>query len=137
MQIDEEKLYQPYNEPDRLWTGGKAKKELHKITSVSKKDIKSWVAKQALWKVHITPPKQIHHPHYDVTKPNEQRQIDVLYMPHNASEGNMYKYILKGIDVGSRYTFGRLVKTKTPTELTFFLEAVYKRSGLLKYPRVT
>ena len=30
----EEKLYQAYYEPDRLWTGGKAIKELHKITSM-------------------------------------------------------------------------------------------------------
>ena len=39
-----------------VWTGGKAIKELHKITSMSKKDIKSWLAKQALWQVHIPPP---------------------------------------------------------------------------------
>ena len=49
MKIDEEKLYQAYYEPDCLWTGGKAIKELHKITSMSKKDVKSWLAKQALW----------------------------------------------------------------------------------------
>ena len=90
MKIDEEKLYQAYYEPDRLWTGGKAIKELHKITSMSKKDIKSWLAKQALWQVHIPPPKEIHHPHYDVTKPNEQHQFDLLYMPHNLFEGNTY-----------------------------------------------
>ena len=42
---EEDKLYQAYYDPDRLWTGGKAIKELHKITSVSKKDIKSWLAK--------------------------------------------------------------------------------------------
>ena len=99
MKIDEEKLYQAYYEPDRLWTGGKAIKELHKITSMSKKDIKSWLAKQALWQVHIPPPKEINHPHYDVTKPNEQHQFDLLYMPHNVFEGNTYKYILTSIDV--------------------------------------
>ena len=44
----EEKLYQAYYEPDRLWTGGKAIKELHKITSMPKKDIKSSLVKQAL-----------------------------------------------------------------------------------------
>ena len=38
---EKEKLYQAYCEPDRLWTGGKAVKEIHKITSMSKKDIKS------------------------------------------------------------------------------------------------
>ena len=36
MKIDEEKLYQAYYEPDRLWTGGKAIKELHKITPMPK-----------------------------------------------------------------------------------------------------
>ena len=55
---DEEKLYKAYYHPDRLWTGNTAIKELHKITSISKKkDIKSWLDKQALWQVHIPPPK--------------------------------------------------------------------------------
>ena len=34
---DEEKLYQAYYQPDRLWTGNKAIKELHNLTSMSKK----------------------------------------------------------------------------------------------------
>ena len=99
----EEKLYQGYYEPDRLWNGGKAIKELHKIMSMSKKDIKSWLAKQALWQVHIPPPKEINHPHYDVTKPNEQHQFDVVYMPHDRFKGHTHKYILTGIDVASIY----------------------------------
>ena len=45
---DEEKLYQAYCQPDRFWIGGKAIKELHKITSMSRKDIRSWLALQAL-----------------------------------------------------------------------------------------
>ena len=44
----EEKLSQAYYQPDRLWTGNKAINELHKITSIPKKDIKSWLARQAL-----------------------------------------------------------------------------------------
>ena len=64
----------------------------HKLTSMSKKDIKSWLAKQALWQVHIPSPKEIRHPHYDVTKPNEQHQFHLLYMPHNIFQGNTYKY---------------------------------------------
>ena len=132
---DEEKLYQAYYEPDRLWTGGKAIKELHKITSMSKKDIKSWLAKQALWQVHIPPSKEINHPHDDVTKPNEQAQVDVLYMLHNVFEGKTYKYILTGIDVASSDKFVRPLKTKKSTELAFVLESVYKKGGVLKYPR--
>ena len=42
---DEEKLYQAYYQPDRLWTGGKAVKELHKITSMSKKRYQIMVSK--------------------------------------------------------------------------------------------
>ena len=61
------KLYQVYSQPERLWTGGKAIKELHKITSMSRKDIRSWLAKQALWQVHIPHPKEIHNSHYDMT----------------------------------------------------------------------
>ena len=135
MKIDEDKLYQAYYEPDRLWTGGKAIKELHKITSMSKKDIKSWLAKQALWQVHIPPPKEIHHPHYDVTKPNEQHQFDLLYMPHNLSKRNTYKYILTGIDVASRYKVARPLRTKKSSEVTFVLEAIYKKDGVFKYPK--
>ena len=99
---DKEKLYgAAYYQPDPLWTCGKTVKQLDKITSLSKKDVKSRFAKQALWQVHIPSPKEIHHPHYDVTKPNEQHQFDLLYMPHNLFEGNTYKYILSGIDIRS------------------------------------
>ena len=45
---DKKKLYQAYYQPDHLWTGGKAIKELHKIMSMSRKYIESWLAKQAL-----------------------------------------------------------------------------------------
>ena len=109
---DEEKLYRAYYQTDRLWTGGKAIKELHKITSMSRKDIRSCLAKQTLSQVHISPLKEINDPHYNVTKPNEQHQFDLLYMPHNVFEGNTYRYILTGIDVVSRYNVARPLRTK-------------------------
>ena len=134
--IDEEKLYGTYYQPDRLWTGGKAIKELHKIKSMSRKDIRSWLAKHTLWQVHIPPAKEINHPHYDVTKPNQQHQFDLLYMPHNVSEGNMYKYILTGINVVSRYKVARPFRTKKLSEVAFVLKAIYKKGGVFKYPKV-
>ena len=122
-----DKLHQEYYQSDRLWTGNKAIKELQKITSMSKKDIKSWLAKQAVWKVYIPSPKEIHHPHYDVTKPNEQHQFNLLYMPHNFFEGNTYKYILTGIGVTSRYKVARPLRTKKLSKVAFVLEAIYKK----------
>ena len=100
-----------------------------------KKYVKSWLAKQALWQVHIPPPKEIHHPHYDVTKPNEQHQFNLLDMPHNLFEGNTYKYILSGIDVASRYKVARPLRTKKASKVVFMLETVYKNGGLFKYAK--
>ena len=102
---------------------------------MSKKDIKSWLTKQALWQVHISPPKEINHPHYDVTKPNEQHQFDLLYMPHNLFERNTYKYILTGIDIASRYKVASPLRTKKSSEVAFVLEAIYKMGGVFKYPK--
>ena len=42
MKVD--KLYQAYYQPCSPWTGAKPIKALHKITSMSKKDIKSWLS---------------------------------------------------------------------------------------------
>ena len=53
-----DKIYQGYYQPDHLWTGNKSIKKLHKITSMSKKDIKSWLAKQALLASLYTTPKR-------------------------------------------------------------------------------
>ena len=133
---DEEKLSQAYYQPDRLWTDNKAIKWLHKITSMPKKYIKSWLAKQALWQVHIPLPKEINHPHYDMTEPNEQHLFDILYIPHNLFEGNTYKYILTGINVASRYKVARARKTNKSSEVGFALEAIYKKGGVFKYPKV-
>ena len=102
---------------------------------MSKKDIKSWLAKQALWQVHIPPPKEIYHPHYEVTKPNQQHRFYLLYMPYKLFEGNTYKYILTGIDVPSRHKLARTLKTKKSSEVAFVLEAIYKKGSVFKYPK--
>ena len=54
-------------------------------------------------------------------------------MPHNAFEGNTYKYILTRIDVASRY---KVARTKTLSEVAFVLESIYNKGGVFKYPKV-
>ena len=133
---EEEKLNQVYYQPDHLWIGRKIIRQLEKIISMLRKDIRSWLAKQALWQVHMPTPKEINHPQYDVTKPNEQHQFDLLYMPHNLFEGNTYKYILTGVDVGSRYKVARPLRTMKASEVAFVLEAIYKKGDVFIYPKV-
>ena len=135
MKIYEEKLYQAYYEPDRLLTGGKSIKELHKITSILTKAIKSWLAKQALWRVCIPRPKEIHHLHYDVIKRNKQHQFYLFYMPLNLFKGNTYKYILTSIDVASRHKVVWPLKNKKSSKVAFGLKEIYKKGGAFKYPK--
>ena len=101
-----------------------------------KKIVKSWLAKQAFWQVHIPPQKEIHHPHYDLTKPIEQHQFDFSYMPHKFFEENTYKYVLTGIDVASIYKVARPLRTKKSSKVAFVLEAIYKKGGVFKYPKI-
>ena len=56
-------------------------------------------------------------------------------MPHNLFEGNMYKYILTGADVASRYKVKRPLRTKKSSEVASVLKAIYKKSGVFKYPK--
>ena len=93
------------------------------------------LAKQALWQAHIPPQKEINHLHYDLTRPNEQHQFDILYMPHNLFGGNTYKHILTDINVVSRYKVARPLKTKKQSEVAFVLEAIYKKGCVFKYPK--
>ena len=37
--------------------------------------------KQTRWEIYILLPKEINHLHYEVTKPNEQHQFHLLYLP--------------------------------------------------------
>ena len=70
-----------------------------------------------------------------MTKPNEQHQFDLLYMPHNLFEGNTQKYILTGIDVASRYKVTRPLRTKKSSEFAFVLEVIYKKGRVFKCPK--
>ena len=132
----DEKFAEVYYKPEHLWTGNKAIRKLHKETGLSKKDAKSWLGRQAFWQVHIPSPKSINHPHYEITKPNKMHQFDILYVPSNVVYGTEYKYILTGIDVASRYKVARALRSKKADEVAFVLEAVYKKGGDFKYPKI-
>ena len=67
----DEKLKEVWNQIDREWTGSKAFKQLHKITPIPKKYVKSLLEKQAFCQVRAPPPKEIKKTHHGVTKPNE------------------------------------------------------------------
>ena len=57
-------------------------------------------------------------------------------MPHSIFEGNTCKYILTCVDVASRYKVARALRTKKASEVSFVLEAIYKKGGVFKCPKV-
>ena len=113
--------------------GRKAIKLLQKESGEPLKVVKEWLAKQALWQVHLPYPKRIDHPHYYVTEVNKIHQADLLYLPHDKVYQNKYKYTLNVIDVASQYKASRPLKTKNASEVADAFKDIYKR-GALKYP---
>ena len=47
-----------------------------------------------------------------------------------------HKYILTGINVASRYKVAKPLRTKKSSEAAFVLEAICKKGGVFKYPKV-
>ena len=131
--MNDKRLSEIYYDPENLWTGRKAIKLLQKAIGLPPKQVKQWLAKQALWQVHVPPPKRIDHPHYYVKEVNKIHQADLLYLPHDRVYQNTYKYTLNVIDVASRYKASRPLKTKKASEVAEMLEDIYKK-GPLKYP---
>ena len=83
-----------YNQPNHLSKGQKAVKKLQELSGEKPKAFKQWLSRQAFWQVHLSAPKRISRPHYQVTIPNEMHQLDLLYMPSDTLYGSKYKYIL-------------------------------------------
>ena len=54
----EQQLSEVYYKPKNIWKGSRAISKLHKLTEISRKNVKEWIAKQALWQVHLPVPKQ-------------------------------------------------------------------------------
>ena len=132
--MTDEQMQKIFYQPENLWIGRKAITELRKATGLPAKKVKIWLAKQALWQVHIPPPKRIDHPHYYVTEVNKMHQADLMYLPHDKVYQNTYKYTLNVIDVASRYKASRALKTKKASEVAEMFKDVYKK-GPLRYPK--
>ena len=83
-----------------------------------------------------TLPKTISYPLYQLTKPNEQDQFDLLYVLQTVFEENTYKHVLTDVDVASRYKVARSLRTTKSGKVVIVMGAIYKKSGVFKYQKV-
>ena len=58
-------------------------------------------------------------------------------MPHDKFQGSVYKYILTGVDVASRYKVAKPLRTKKASDVAFLLKNIYEsKDNPLKWPEV-
>ena len=125
--LEMNKLPDSYYQPNHLWKGQKAIKKLKELSEEKPKVVKQWLSKQAIFQVHLPPPKRVDRPHYEVTIPNKMCQFDLLYMPTaNTLYRNKYKHILSGIDVASRYNVARPLRTKQVKDVADMITDICK-----------
>ena len=115
--------------------GQKAIKKLKELSIEKPAVIKKWLFQQAIWQVHLPPPKHVNRPDYEVMIPNQMHQFDLPYMPSNTLYGNKYKYVLSGIDVAYRYKVPRPLRIKQVKDVTEMITDIY-RVGALTYPKI-
>ena len=130
-----DKLANIYYQLGHLWKGQKATKKLQELSKEKLNVVKQWLLKQAIWKVHLQPPKHVDRPHYEVTIPNQMHQFNLLYMHSDTLYGTKYKYILSAIDVASSYKFAKPMRTKQAADIADMIVDNYK-VGPLTYPKV-
>ena len=119
-----------YYSPKGYWKGVSAINKLAEAAKVSPKEAKDWLKKQAIWQIYLPAPRYIPRQKFDISKPNETHQADLLFLPHDKVRRKTYKYALTVVDVASRYKEAEPLSTKDSTEVANALQRIYKRSPL-------
>ena len=122
-----------YDNKHTLWTGQEAIDRLYeflitqgKNTKTAKTAARKFLAKQAIWQIHLPPPKKVQHPHYQVYEPNKLGMVDLVSMPGDKLYGNKYKHMLVYVDVASGFLVIRPLRNKTAKDTAFAMKDILK-----------
>jgi uncharacterized protein YoxC len=108
---------------DKLY---KIMKEKYPDKAISRRQIAEWLATQEV--------NQLYHPSKgkpkniksSITTPNTILAIDLVNM--EKFQVNGFKYLLNGIDMGSRFVYSQAMKNKTDTEVLKAFKKIYTQS---------
>lgn len=70
-----------------------------------------------MWQIHLPAPRRIPRPKFNVGKPKEVHQVDLIFLPENEHRGKIYKYALTVMDVASRYKEAEPLMSKRSEEV--------------------
>jgi len=124
-----------YYSPKGYWKGIAAIKNLAAAAKVSEDVSRAWLKKQAIWQIYLPAPRYIPRPKFDISRPNEVHQADLLFLPHDKVKRKTYKYALTVVDVASRFKEAEPITSKESAEVASALSRIYRR-GPLKWPKL-
>ena len=87
------KFEQIYYSNDGYRRGKTAIQKLSKASGSTKEEAEKWLMRQPLYQIYLPPPKYIPRPNASMSlqaKPNDIHQADILYLPHDKYEKNIY-----------------------------------------------
>ena len=127
------KLSAIYYSPRGYWKGLTGIKKL--AAKATEQQAKDWLQKQAIWQIYLPAPRHIPRPKVDVAVPNQVRQAELLFLPHDRVRRKTFRNALTVVDVASRYKVAKPLTSKTAAEVADDLARIYKRSPL-RWPKL-
>ena len=132
----DEKFKRIYYSDNGYWRGKSAIQKLSRASGSTKEEAEKWLMKQPLYQIYLPAPKYIPRPNaiMSFAKPNDIRQANILYLPHDRYEKKVYKYPLNIVDVASRYKGAYQLATKNSKEIAQAFQWIYENTPLT-YPK--
>ena len=124
---------QIYYSDDGYWRGKSSMQKLSKATGSTKEEAERWLMKQPLYQIYLPASKYIPRPNASMSlsaKPNDIRQADILYLPHDKFKNKTYKYALNIVDVASRYKRSYQLATENSKEVAQAFQWIYENTPL-------
>ena len=102
--------------------------KLADATQVEPQNVQKWLSQQWTYTLHKPIRKNFQRRKYVARGINEQWQADLVEMQHHSRENHGMRYILFVIDIFSRYTYARPLKTKSGPDVALALESIINES---------
>lgn len=103
--------------------------KLADATNIHPKNVQKWLSKQWTYTLHKPIRKNFKRRRYVTRGVNEQWQADLAEMQHYSRENHGMRYILFVIDIFSRYTYARPLKSKTGPDVAAALETIFQEAN--------
>ena len=122
-----------YDKSHSLWVGQEALEQLAthleqlgKTPKAAKAAARRFLAKQAIFQIHIPSPEKIEHLHYMVDESNKLGTVDLVTMLPDKLYGNTYKYVLVYVDVATSFAVVRPLRSKSAKDTAFAMTDTIK-----------